>query len=166
MTNPVGSLRRTHDGKGMVRMEDLFDTNIDNLWSAITDPARLARWVADVEGDLTLGGRIEARFTSSWTGHGRIDVCDAPRRLLVTMMPGEPDETAIEAWLTEEDAGTRLVVEDRGIPLPELFAHGAGWQAHIEDLAAYLSDHPTSDWKARWTELSPLYADVTIGPAQ
>jgi len=39
----LGSLRSADD-KGVVRMEDRYDTDIDDLWSALTDPGRLARW--------------------------------------------------------------------------------------------------------------------------
>ena len=42
----VGTLR-TGDGKGVVRMEDRFGTDIDDLWSALTDPGRLARWLGE-----------------------------------------------------------------------------------------------------------------------
>jgi uncharacterized protein YndB with AHSA1/START domain len=64
----LGSLRAA-DGKGVVRMEDSFDTDIDDLWSALTDPSRLARWIGEVEGDLRLGGEFRARFfTSGWEG--------------------------------------------------------------------------------------------------
>ena len=42
-TRILGSLRSA-DGKGVVRMEDHYDTGIEDLWSAITDPGRLARW--------------------------------------------------------------------------------------------------------------------------
>ena len=41
----LGSLRSADD-KGIVRMEDRLDTDIDDLWSALTDPGRLARWMA------------------------------------------------------------------------------------------------------------------------
>ncbi len=47
---------------GVVRMQDRFDTGIDDLWSALTDPPRLARWLGEVEGDLRLGGEFRARF--------------------------------------------------------------------------------------------------------
>lgn len=57
----VGSLRSA-DGKGIVRLEDHFDTDADDLWSALTDPHRLARWMGEVEGDLRLGGDFRARF--------------------------------------------------------------------------------------------------------
>src|SRR6266436_3880055 len=69
----VGTLRSA-DGKGVVRMEDRFDTDIDDLWSALTDPRRLARWLGDVEGDLRLGGEFRARVLASGAeGTGRVD---------------------------------------------------------------------------------------------
>ena len=58
----LGSLRSAN-GKGIVRMEDRYDTNIDDLWSALTDPRRLARWLGEFEGDLRLGGEFRARFS-------------------------------------------------------------------------------------------------------
>jgi hypothetical protein len=53
----VGTLR-TADDKGVVRMEDHFDTGIYDLWSALTDPGHLARWLGEFEGDLRLGACI------------------------------------------------------------------------------------------------------------
>src|SRR5262252_614828 len=80
----LGSLRSA-DGKGIVRMEDRFDTDIDDLWAALTDPSRLARWYGEVEGDLRLGGEFRAHIDSSgWDGTGRVEACEPPRRLLVT----------------------------------------------------------------------------------
>src|ERR1700677_1844441 len=79
----LGSLRSA-DGKGIVRMEDRLDTDIDDVWSAFTEPLRLARWLGEFEGDLRLGGEFRARFTSGWEGTGRVDACEPPRRLLVT----------------------------------------------------------------------------------
>ena len=160
---PVGSVRAV-DGKGTVRMEDRFATGIDDLWSALTDPSRLAQWIATVEGDLRLGGEFQARFTSTWEGTGRVDVCEPPRRLAVTLYD-EEGEGVVEAELTPDGEYTRLVVEERGFPLNVVAAHGAGWQAHIEDLAAYLAGRPTSDWRARWQELSAAYNDQAAGLA-
>jgi uncharacterized protein YndB with AHSA1/START domain len=154
----VGSLRAA-DGKAVVRMEDSFDTGIDDLWSAITEPERLARWIGKVEGDLRLGGEFRASFTSSYEGPGRVDVCDPPRRLQVTMDPGQEDETVLEAELSPDGDGTRLIVEERGLPLDNAAAYGAGWQAHIEDLAAHLTGRPPADWRTRWAELKPAYLD-------
>lgn len=154
----VGSLRVV-DGAVTVRMEDRFDTGAEDLWSALTDPHRLARWIAQVDGDLHLGGTFQARFTSSWEGPGRVDVCEPPRRLLVTMCPGQDDQTVIEAEIFPDGDRSRLVIEERGLPLNEAAAHGGGWQAHVEDLAAHLAGRPARDWKARWTDLAPAYQE-------
>ena len=161
MSQILGSMRRIDKRRGAVRVEDVYDTDIADLWSAITEPDRLARWIATVEGDLRVGGIVQTRFTSTWEGPGRIDVCDPPNRLVVTMEPETEDEAVIEAVLTAEDERTRLVVEERGLPLDVLYKHGAGWQAHIEDLAHYLAGDQ-SNWKARWTELTPTYQSLGL----
>jgi uncharacterized protein YndB with AHSA1/START domain len=153
----IGSLRRLEDGRGAVTMEDFFDTGIDDLWSAVTDPDRLARWLASVDGELRVGGRIHAKFTSTYEGPGRIDVCDAPRQLRVTFEPGTTDETVMEANLTPVGDRTRLIIEERGLPLEDVSGHGAGWQAHVEDLAAHLAGREPGEWRERWIELTPAY---------
>ena len=48
----LGSLRSA-DGKGVVRMQDRFDTDVDDLWSALTDPCV---WPA---------GSVRSRVTSA-----------------------------------------------------------------------------------------------------
>jgi uncharacterized protein YndB with AHSA1/START domain len=136
------------NGRGAVRTEDVYDTDIADLWSALTDPVRLARWVATVDGDLRLGGTVQTRFTSGWEGPGRVTICQAPHHLALTMNPGTPDETELEAILTSEQEKTRLVIEERGIPFDVIVAHGAGWQAHVEDLATSLSGQRAGDWVA------------------
>ena len=157
----LGSLRSADD-KGVVRMEDRFDTDINNLWSALTDPSRLARWIGEVAGDLRLGGEFRAHFYSSgWDGTVRVEACDPPRRLLLlTMQPGQPDEHFIEATLTADGDQTILVWEERGMPLDQLTAYGAGIHVHVEDLAAYLAGGERCDAGARWHELLPVYQDL------
>ncbi len=158
----LGSLRSA-DGKGIVRMEDSFDTDIDDLWSALTDPRRLARWLGEVEGDLRLGGAFRARFfATGWEGTGRVEACEPPQRLqVVTNDPEEPDEHVIEATLAADGERTVLVIEERGMPLEQLAAYGAGVQIHVEDLAAYLAGRERDDdVRTRWEELVPPYDDL------
>jgi uncharacterized protein YndB with AHSA1/START domain len=157
----VGSLRSA-DGRGIVRLEDRFDTDADDLWSAITDPRRLARWIGEVEGDLRVGGEFRARFfASGWDGAGRVEACEPPRRLLLlTTQPGQLDEHFIEVTLAASGSQTILVWEERGMPLGQLAAYGAGIQIHVEDLAAYLAGRERRDAGARWGELLPAYQDL------
>jgi len=147
----------TADGnRATVRVEDVYDTDIADLWSAVTSPERLARWIAVVEGDTVVGGAISARFTSHWEGTGVIEECSEPHRLRVRW-----DEPAavMTATLTVDGDRTRLVIIDEGIPTPEVTDHTAGWHAHLEDLEALLSGREPGDWESRWAELSPVYRD-------
>jgi len=157
----LGSLRSA-DGKGVARIEDRFDTDIDDLWSALTDPRRLARWMGEVEGDLRLGGEFRARFfASGWEGTGRVEVCEPPRRLLLlTKQPGQTGEHVIEVTLAADGDQTILVWEERGMPLDHLAAYGAGIQVHVEDLAAHIAGRQRGDADARWGEILPAYQDL------
>jgi uncharacterized protein YndB with AHSA1/START domain len=159
----LGSLRSA-DGKGIVRMQDHFDTDIDDLWSALTDPRRLVRWYGDVEGDLRLGGEYRARlFASGWEGTGRVEACEPPRRLLLlTKHAGAPDEGVIEVTLAADGDQTILVWEERGMPMDLLAAYGAGVQVHVEDLAAHMAGRERCDAQARWGELIPAYRDLAV----
>jgi uncharacterized protein YndB with AHSA1/START domain len=159
-TRILGSLRSA-DGKGVVRMQDRFDTDIDDVWSALTDPRRLARWIGEVEGDLRLGGEYRFRFFASGSeGTGRVEACEPPRRLLLAHGLDQPDVKVIEVTLAADGDQTILVVEERGMPLDLLAAYGAGVQVHVEDLAAHLAGRERCDADARWDELQPGYDDL------
>ncbi len=160
----LGSLRAAH-GKGVVRMEDRFDTDIDDVWSALTDPRRLGRWYGEVEGDLRLGGEFHARLPGAGDRTGRVDACEPPQRLALTMRDldaqlGQPDETVIEVTLSADGDQTSLVVEVRGVPLDLLAAYGVGVQLHVERLADHVAGREPSDTEARWDELLPAYRDL------
>jgi uncharacterized protein YndB with AHSA1/START domain len=169
-TRILGSLRSA-DGKGVVRIEDRYDTGIDDLWSAVTDPGRLARWYGQATGDLRPGGEFRLYIQSDdWDGTGRVAACEPPRRLLVTTRETDesylrgqgvpPYDEAIEATLTADGDQTVLVIEVRGMPLDAIAFYGAGWQIHAESLAAYLAGRERGDTEARWAELVPGYQDL------
>jgi uncharacterized protein YndB with AHSA1/START domain len=166
----LGSLRAV-DGVGVVRIEDRYDTDINDLWSAITDPARLARWHGQVEGDLRPGGTFRVYLEADdIESTGRVEACEPPRPLVVTTRETDesyrkgqgvpPFDAAIEATLTADDDQTILVLEVRGMPLDKIAFYGAGWQIHAENLAAYLAGRERGDTEARWDELVPPYLDL------
>jgi uncharacterized protein YndB with AHSA1/START domain len=168
----LGSLRAA-DGKGVVRVEDRFDTDVADLWSALTDPARLARWIGEVEGDLRLGGEIRARFFDGWEGTGRVDTCEAPHHLLLAVRDADADPSddsdadaeagTIEVRLTPEGEQTVLVWEERGMPLEHVAAYGAGIQVHVEELAAHVAGRERRAADAGWDQLLPAYQEMAAG---
>jgi uncharacterized protein YndB with AHSA1/START domain len=148
-------------------MEDRFDTGIEDLWGALTDPDRLARWFGEVEGELSQGIDFRARIALAGERTGRVEVCEPPQRLLVTMrdpdpQPGQPEQTVIEAQLIAQGAQTTLVWEERGMPVNLLPAYGAGIQIHVEHLADYISNRELRDVEARWKELLPAYEALAV----
>jgi uncharacterized protein YndB with AHSA1/START domain len=166
----LGSLRSA-DGKGIVRIEDRYDTHIDDLWAAITDPGRLARWYGQVEGELRPGGSFRLYLESEdWDGTGRVEACEPPRRVLVTTRETdeswrkgrgvEPFDETIEATLTADGDETILVIEVQGLPLDAIAFYGAGWQIHAENLAACLAGRERGESETRWDELVPPYQDL------
>ncbi len=159
------------DGAGVVRIEDRYDTGIEDLWTALTDPGGLARWYGRVEGDLRPGGQfrtyIEANDIEST---GRVDACEPPRRLQLTTRETDesyqrgqgvsPFDAGIEVTLTAVGDQTDLTIQVRGMSLDKIAFYGAGWQIHAENLATYLAGRERGDTEARWNELIPPYQDL------
>ena len=160
----LGTLHRLDDTRGAVRIEDVYATDIEDLWDACTQPERLGRWIASVSGDLVQHGEFTARFTSGWEGNGRVDVCERPHRLRLTTWEDEsPDlESTLEATLTAVDGGTRLIIEESGVPVSQLASYGAGWQVHAEDLAAHVAGRERDEDEARWVDMVPVYQELLV----
>lgn len=157
----VGSLRVT-DGVGAVRMEVRLAAPAAEVWSALTDPARLGRWYGEVTGELRAGGEYQAHvLASGWEGSGRIEVCEPGHRLVVSgAEPGEEYGITTEVTLTADSAQTLLVCEERGMPAALVAAYGAGVQIHVEDLAAHLAGRERAAAEPRWDELEPHYTKL------
>jgi len=142
-----------------------FESDRDDVWSALTDPLQLASWYGKVEGDLRVGGSFTAFvLASEWDGRGRIDVCLPPRRLEVTVWEEESAKHILAVELSDEAGQTILALEVRGLPLDVVWAYGVGWQIHLEDLCAHLSQHGSMNLPTRWDELEPLYRAITVAP--
>ncbi|MGB6453989.1 MAG: SRPBCC domain-containing protein, partial [Streptosporangiaceae bacterium] len=155
------------NGKGVVRMQDRLDSAVDDVWSALTDPARLAHWYGEVTGDLRAGGEYCAHvFASGWEGTGRVEVCEPPRRLLLlSKEQDDPWGGVTEVTLAADGNQTILVCEERGMPREYVAGYGAGIQVHVEDLAAYLAGRERCDATARMGELFPAYEELATNVA-
>lgn len=168
-TRILGSLRSAA-GVGVVRIEDRYDTDIDDLWSAITDPERLARWFGEVDGELSQRGQFRVHIADAGDRTGQVEACEPPQRLVVTTRETDesyrrgqgvpPFDAVWEITLTADGDRTILVIEVEGMPLEKIAFFGAGWQIHAENLAAYLAGREPDDVEARWKELVPPYQNL------
>ena len=98
----------THDGRPARSVSGArsYDTDIEDLWDAVTNPDRIRRWFLPVSGDLKLGGRYQLE------GHagGKILDCDPPALLRATWEYGD-DVSWITVTLKDDPKGARLTLE-------------------------------------------------------
>jgi uncharacterized protein YndB with AHSA1/START domain len=90
----------------------------EETWDALTDPERLAEWMAeDAELDLLPGGELAVRVNDEERS-GFFEEVEPPRRLVFWWGPEEGDRTRVEIELEPDGDGTRVrVVESRPLQI-------------------------------------------------
>jgi len=155
---PAGEVRRGPDGRDRLVFRRTFPDPVAEVWSAITDPVRCARWFGTWTGDARLGGTVALSLTSDEDGGGPpaetlVTECDPPHRLAVRVAeddgPGWELSVSLEPGAgSGSDAGTVLHFEQ---VLPDSFSPadaGPGWHWYLDRLAAVLAGGPMPDWAA------------------
>lgn len=138
-TLPAGAART-------VSLQRKFDADIDDVWDAITQPDRIARWFLPVTGDFHEGGTYQLDGNAG----GEIRTCEPPHRLVVTWNPpgaAPPSEDAsiVTVGLHVVDGSTELTLEHVAVVPPEFWdeygpgAVGVGWDLSLIGLAAHLA---------------------------
>jgi uncharacterized protein YndB with AHSA1/START domain len=169
--------RRVHErtaAQGEVRCVTIartYDTTLDDLWDACTNPERIPRWFLPVSGELRLGGRYRLERNAS----GTIERCEPPRSFAATWEYGG-NTSWIEVRLTEEAGdGTRFELEHSS--LIEDIAHwtefgpgavGIGWDLGLLGLDTHLASGETvdPDEGAAWVASEQGKAFISLSSAR
>lgn len=116
-----------------------YPTDRADLWNALTEPERLPRWFAPVDGDLELGGRFQVQGNAG----GVVEHCDEPETFTVTWEMGE-----VASWvtvtLTATDDGTLLELVHEAPVDPDFWAEygpgavGVGWDLALVGLGMHV----------------------------
>jgi len=145
--------RPTRAGRGKaVVLRREYDAPIDEVWEALTSPARISRWFLPVSGDFRVGGRYQLEGNAG----GEIVACERPSRFKVTWVFGEPsspdDISEVEVTLAPVGAGrTRLQLEHVADVPPEQWgqfgpgAVGVGWDGVVMGLGLHLAGGAIDD---------------------
>jgi uncharacterized protein YndB with AHSA1/START domain len=154
-----GELR--NDGERCaVGFRRLYDFTVEELWSALTDPEQLERWLAHAPRfDREAGGQVELVF-GDWSGDqrasGRIRTWEEPRVLEYEWrFPGE-EESVVRFELHPQEFGTLLVLDHRQLDRAAGAGYSAGWHAHLDALGR-LYEFSDEAWTRRYEELLPGY---------
>jgi uncharacterized protein YndB with AHSA1/START domain len=133
-TSRLGEIDRA---AGSVHIERLLPSPVDEVWAALTDPARLSDWLGSVDG----APGPDAKFTLTMLGGAVIPctvvVCDPPRELRLSL----GGDTELGFRLSDVDGKTRLTLHE------EKFFGGqdqaaAGWHLYLDNLTASLRGIP------------------------
>jgi uncharacterized protein YndB with AHSA1/START domain len=132
----------------VVTLSQTYDTDIDDLWDACTNPERIPRWFLPITGDLRLGGRYQLEGNAG----GTIEACDPPRSFAATWEFEGRGITWIELRLTPEREGrTRFELDHVGHIDDELWAEfgpgavGIGWDLGLVGLALHVTSGAAVD---------------------
>ncbi|MEV5001765.1 SRPBCC family protein [Nocardioides sp. LML1-1-1.1] len=142
MSTPTGR-RVDRDGTTYVELVRTFRAPVADVWAAVTESDRLARWIGTWTGDPTSG---EVLFQMAYEGDEvsgetfRIDECVPPYRLrITTTMPrddGTEDHWRLRVDLGEEDGVTTLTFA-QDLPDPTIAENvGPGWEYYLDRMVA------------------------------
>lgn len=157
---PVHGTTRIDDGIGVISVDSVYPTSPEDLWEAITVPERLARWFGDLVPEGNGATAYVASLTTGWSGTISVDECERPRLIRVRFQDETPTATTVSAVLEPTVDGTRLTVEERGLPTESLPAYVAGWHAQLDQLQADVAGAPTIEWRPRWEQLREHYRNA------
>ena len=144
----VSILERDGQPAGAVTLSRSFDTTLEDLWQAVTDPGRIPRWSLPVSGELRLGGRYQLEGNAG----GVITVCEPLSHFSLTWEFGG-DTSWVDFHVSQDaDGGARLAVTHTA-HLSEHWdtygpgAVGVGWETALMGLALHIArpDEPMPD---------------------
>jgi uncharacterized protein YndB with AHSA1/START domain len=148
------------DGRQLLEFHRSWPDPIEAVWSALTEPDRLARWMGRYDGERHAGGRGTFTMThepGEPVGQPtQIVECDPPRRLVVEL--GDQGDFRLEVDLLADDGGTELVFRQRFAPDVEVVEYAGGWHWYLDHLDAELGGGaPPAPWDEFWAEIGPGY---------
>ena len=118
----------------------VYDTTVEDLWDACTNPERLPRWFLPVSGELQPGGR----YSLQGNADGTIERCEPPRELDLTW-EARDEISWVELRLSEAPEGKARFTLDHIAEVKDDFwdqygpgAVGVGWELALDALGLYL----------------------------
>lgn len=130
-----------HNVQMEIRREIEVDAPPEEVWDALTDPARLREWFAnDVDFDARPGGAGTFRWHDGSVRHARVERVDEARELEFVWWDDERGESVVSISLADCDEGTRVTVVES--PAAGGLEPSAEWSWGVELLASFARLRP------------------------
>lgn len=142
-----------------VRFSLTLPASPNELWTALTEPDVLAKWLARADFHATPGGRVHFQWPDQGEMNGVVIVAERPRLLSYSWTESEGTSEIDFAIEVLSDDASQLNLTHRGTSVKDAPGFGAGWHGHLESLFEVLSHGTTSPEirDARYQELRPEY---------
>ncbi len=145
ITSPIGRVIRDQDG---MRLEftRVLAAQVDEVWSALTEPELTARWFGAWTGDPATGS-VDLVMTAEDDDSPqtlRIVECTEPARLVIEA-PSPDGVWLLSAALTSDEGTTTLVFTHRMAEPYDASSIGPGWHYYLDRLDAVVSGGPVPD---------------------
>ena len=145
----LGTVTRTED-TAEASFDRVYDTDAADLWRAVTDPERLARWFAPVEGDLRAGGSFTIRFDDNAVPGCRLTRCDAPRGF-AWEWPHATHTSLVTVAVEPAGAQARLRITHTRLAPSAAAGYAAGWDVYVRRLDHEVAGREVAEtWDADW----------------
>jgi uncharacterized protein YndB with AHSA1/START domain len=158
INTPTGRLFPTADGADLV-VSRTFPASIEDVWASVTESDRTARWFGAWEGDAGAGRTIKMQMAfedqAPWFDV-RIDVCDPPRRLALTMRDESGDQR-LELLLSHAGGSTELRLVHHLDSAEATGDMGPGWEYYLDMLVAARDGLPTPSFDDYYPAMKPYY---------
>lgn len=153
------------DGYVEARLTRSFDHPPAKIWAALTEPDRFVEWLAPGSLASVVGGPARLDFVDSGIViDSTVSAYEAPRLLEYSWSgPGEPLRPV--RWEVEPDDGdgARLTLTLRTPDGEDVARSCAGWEAHLEMLAAALEGVPIKFPFERFKSTREAYKEMVAG---
>ena len=116
-----------------LRLTRRYEATPAEVWSALTEPASIARWLATpVDVDLTAGGAFELALVNGSRIDGRVSALVPERVLELDWRHADEQRSVVRFELRAEDGGTVLVLDHGRIQAPLGMAYITRWSRTLD----------------------------------
>jgi uncharacterized protein YndB with AHSA1/START domain len=150
------------DGRQRLEFRRSWPDPIEDVWSALTEPERLARWIGVYDGERAVGGRGTFAMTHEEGESGgeptTIVECDPPRRLVIEWVQQDADAWRVDLDLWREGDRTVLRFVQFYGPDADVTDFVLGWHWYLNRFGAEVAGTPApADWDTFLAEVGPAY---------
>jgi uncharacterized protein YndB with AHSA1/START domain len=156
--NNLGTIAATGNTRTL-RFERRLPQSPEQIWAALTEPARIGGWLTDASVDPREGGEISFDFGPDNVVRGVITAWLPPHELEYGWRFPDGHDSQVRWTLEPDGDGTLLTLVHERLRQEQATGYGAGWHTYVDRLAGHL-DGNLPEFQPRFEELRPRYEEV------